>query len=791
MHWAEAACMVGGVVVPLAFHTYGSLGFEATKVAVVRLLALTLVVGWVASRLPALSAVSLARLRADRSIFSSPAVLPALTDAPVGRAFAGAGVLLLATVLATLVSTNWALSLWGSYDRLQGLVTLGAWMTLGCSAHLAARNQFAGRRLVSAWLMASVPICLYALAQAVRLDPLDWLNRPNGVSGTTGSSTALGGYVAMLVPLAVMMALESTRGLPLTMPPRITRRVATATGWWALLWLLVVVSFLTTVRGALIGLVASVLVASVASIWHFRAATARWRAVSSAIVLSGFVIALIVGGSRLSDAPGLASDAGESSASQRLLIWRTSLNAVASGEWRILVGFGPETQTAALERFYPVELAAGLPNARFDRAHNLLLDQLLGSGAIGLAALIFFLGSLIALGVAPSPVLEAGERRLCIGLGGSIVAYVVSGMYAFDWMTTGTLFWLVAGLLVGVNGHGRPVAGEPGAAVARAPVAPGSPRVRVTAWLGAAALGAALVPSMIAPLMADLYHTRALALRAGEAVAQSISPQLSAVEWMPGQDVYVLALGEGYAELARTATVATGPAPSGFDSLFKAMPATRNGLFAAARFSFERAVTLAPDDPYTHYHLGRLLSTWSAADRDADARAVHARDAAIALERAAQLGPSRVLFLDESASQLARVGRFDDAVSRLTAAMSLDRPTSERLARLGDIEAGRLNDAGARTWYERALQLDQRSAAAEHGLALLSRKSGDLASAAEHGQRASRSQTRNWEYHRDLALIYLDLQQGSDALVEARSARRFAPAWEWDELTDLVERSRR
>jgi len=50
---------------------------------------------------------------------------------------------------------------------------------------------------------------------------------------------------------------------------------------------------------------------------------------------------------------------------------------------------------------------------------------------------------------------------------------------------------------------------------------------------------------------------------------------------------------------------------------------------------------------------------------------------------------------------------------------------------------------------------------------------------------------RNWVYRRDLALILRDMERWSQALIEARAARRFAPAWEWDDLTVLVDTVRR
>src|SRR4051812_21796025 len=83
--------------------------------------------------------------------------------------------------------------------------------------------------------------------------------------------------------------------------------------------------------------------------------------------------------------PPDAGDGAGASFRQRVLIWQDATQAIAGP--RLTIGYGPETQTLALEPHFPVELAQRFPNARFDRAHNLVLDTLLTTGLIGLAVL--------------------------------------------------------------------------------------------------------------------------------------------------------------------------------------------------------------------------------------------------------------------------------------------------------------------------------------------------------------------------------------------------------------------
>ena len=790
--WAEAACLLAGVLTPLAFHTFGTLGFEATKGTLVRLLALILALGWLAA--------SAWRLRLPPQ---RPDVAAIWRSVPpparlLGMALAG---YVTSQVPATALSIAPSASLWGSYDRIQGLWTLLAWVTLGLGAAVAGRPVDRRRALVTAWLLASVPVCLYAVAQQFGLDPVDWLGRQLGVSSTLGSSTALSTYLAMLLPLTLARVVQSGRGVlgrtrADSAGPSGRRRAGLAlatlvyAGWVALLGVQLVVLAFAQVRGGALAAPVGLGVAATAIAWRRRRRVLPFAiAGSAALVVAGF-LALSVPG-----LPGELRDSGgweDSSARQRLLIWQASLETVAASGWRAVVGFGPETQALALEARFPVELSDRFPDARFDRAHNVLIDQLLTSGLLGVAALVALIVALVRVGVGV-PASEVDEAVLAGGLLGGLAANLAAGFYAFDSMSTGTLFWLMAGLLASPVLAPRPAlerAAAPrsreGPSDARAPMRP-----RVTIALAAASLGLATLPALLGPLLADLYHTRALALRAGEAPAASVGEELLAIRWAPERDVYAIALGQAYLEIARTTHAPESAQPGVFEDLYDLTPTGHDGLLRAARLSMERVAARSPLDPYSHLYVARVRVLRAEATRDPSERAAELAAAAASFDRAISLSPRRAQFYDEAASALLRLGRIDEAIGRYRAAEGLDRTTSERLARIGDAEAARGDPEAARARYAEALALDPRSAAAEHGLALLARGSGDLGSAAEHAERAARFQMRNWLYHRDLALIYRDLEDWPPALAEARAARRWAPAWEWDDLTALIEVVRR
>lgn len=798
--WAEAACVLAGSLTPLLFQPFGTLAFEATKATLIWLLGLLLVLGWCADRV-GWSRLPLAR--ADLAGLSAPARWVAL--ATLGYVGSQA--------VSTALSIAPSSSLWGSYDRLQGFVTLLAWVTLGVAAAVAGRAN--RRRLVDAWLFASIPVCVYGVAQHAYLDPIDWLSRPLGVTSTLGSSTALGGYLAMLIPLTIVRVVVAARALRACRPsqrrggrlgrPKLPSPSLVYAGWIALLALQGVVLLMAQVRGAILGLVLGVGVTAVGVAWRYRRPWLLAGLAATVLTVAGGVLLNV--GARAQPLTLQQDEVGardaepiawtdDSSVRQRLLIWQATLATLSGAGWRSWVGFGPETQVLALEARFPVELANRYPDSRFDRAHNLVFDHLLTSGVFGVTALVAVLATLLHAAMARWGDGRPDEPLLTAGLLGALAGNLGSTLYAFDSITTGTLFWLTAGLVVapGVVAE-RPnwtiqaaMSGKRDAG--RRPPDPAPPRFRVTVALAALALGAAVTPWVVAPMVADLYHTRALALRAGEAPAASVAPELSAVEWTSRHDVYLLALGETYLELARTTAAREAVSPSTFGDLATAMPTGRDGLFAAARLAFERAAETNPLDPYSHVHLGRSAMLRSEATRDPSERTQSLRAALQAYDLAAALGPHRASFYDEAGLAATLLGQSDVAIERYRQAAALDRLTSERLARIGDAEVARGDPAAARGRYEEALGLDPRSAAAEHGLALLDSAASDAVSALEHAQRAARFQMRNWVYRRDLAFAYQAVGQWPAALVEARSARRLAPAWEWDDLDTLIESAR-
>ena len=359
--WAEAACLLAGAATPLVFQTFGTVGFEATKAVLVRVLALVLALGWLSQRTR-----DLAGWRGERA-----------RGLDVGGSAGGPFVLVLSGLVASLaLSTALSIqplaSLLGSWDRVQGLVTVLSWIVLGIAAALAGREAISRRSMTIAWLAASVPVSLYALVQRANLDPVSWLHQPLGATSTLGSATALATYLAMLLPLTLARAVEAGRSLLVrdsgaeeAGPGRRRRqrreqeepgllgieRDGYALALWSGLFVLQGAALVAAqVRGGLLAAVVGLAVGGAGLAWRL------WPSRRRPAVVAGAGLALVAGGILIGGTLGDGS-VDTDSTGQRLLVWRATLETVATGGWRALLGFGPETQAVALEPRFPIELA--------------------------------------------------------------------------------------------------------------------------------------------------------------------------------------------------------------------------------------------------------------------------------------------------------------------------------------------------------------------------------------------------------------------------------------------------
>ena len=145
----EACLLLAVVGVPLFFSPYSVRIFEPDKVYLLRCLSLLIVLFWTVSRMESGFDDLFQSGQSGRSVFLSivrtPLVLPVLF-------------LVLSFLLSAILSVSPRVSFFGSYDRLQGVVTVLSYVVAFFAVLDTIRTREQIDRVIQGLVMTSVPI---------------------------------------------------------------------------------------------------------------------------------------------------------------------------------------------------------------------------------------------------------------------------------------------------------------------------------------------------------------------------------------------------------------------------------------------------------------------------------------------------------------------------------------------------------------------------------------------------------------------------------------------------------
>jgi tetratricopeptide (TPR) repeat protein len=195
----EAGWLAAVVATPLFFNIHSSRVFEPDKLTLLRSIALLMSVAWLIKFIDRQEWRSLdwLRWRSENSIWRMPFVLPVLLLVVV---------YLLSTLFSITRSVSWA----GSYQRLQGTYTTLSYIVVFALMIATMRSREQVSRLVTAVIVTSIPVSLYAMLQHFGLDPLPWGGNTQGrVAGHMGNSIFIAAYLIMVVPLTLARIVDA------------------------------------------------------------------------------------------------------------------------------------------------------------------------------------------------------------------------------------------------------------------------------------------------------------------------------------------------------------------------------------------------------------------------------------------------------------------------------------------------------------------------------------------------------------------------------------------------------
>lgn len=604
-----------------------------------------------------LGVIVLAALAVGRGVLERVAVVPRGWWLPV------VGVYAAALVLATATSSNRVVSVLGVFARWTGLIPYLAYLAL--MVLVVALGRPVLRPLVAAHVLALAVVVVYALAQVVGIDWVDWqVEGETPIFSAFGNVNFASGWTGAVLPLALYGALEA----------RATRLRA------ALAALVVGAVVVLWQAGSAQGVIAAGAgCALLLGIWAGQrqgdeardVALRRW---GPRAMIAGCAAALVAVAAYVAFRP----DAG---VTQRFHFWDAALAIFAE---QPLLGSGLDTYGDLFLSERSAEGAVRYGLERNEAPHSVPLGMLSNGGIVLALAYLAFVAVVAVILVRGLRRLEGGERLALAAFGGAWLGYQVQALVSFDVPPVALVHHTMAAAIVilGLGAEATRTVQLPGAADAR----------RRRRRRGGGASGADL--AVVAVVVAMALGLSVLATRPMRA------------ELTVGSAADLLDAGRGPEALQRLRTgIDLAPWEPSYKGLLASL-LVQAGQPQDAYDLFEEAAELDPGSVQLALSTARLaddLGRTEKADRwydearqrdpNSPATLVLIGQAALAtgeLEKARALGE--------------RAGELDpDGVSPLVL-------QGQALAAAGDAE-------GARARFDRALEVEPQNPAALEGLA--------------------------------------------------------------------------
>jgi len=477
----EATWLAAVVIIPVFFNIYSSRIFEPDKATFLRSLVLLALGAWL------IKLIEEGGVRWE-TMERKDSWLKTLWNTPL-LAFVAA--LVVIYIVSTIFSVSPRVSLWGSYQRLQGTYTTISYIVLFAAVIGNLRKQSQIDRLVNTIILASLPVAFYGLLQRNQIDPVPWGgNTTTRIAANLGNSIFVAAYLIMVVPLTLGRIVQSIREVIHSNAHTISN-VARTTIYLFIFALQVIAIYFSFSRGPALGLIVGIIFLVLLLTIHGRK---RWLSITwlgMAVLGVAFLFVFNLEGGPLESlrtSPAIGRfgrilDTESNNALVRKYIWQGAYDLVSPHPalkfpddstdkfnfLRPLVGYGPEGMYVAYNQFYPPELGhVEKRNASPDRSHNETWDALVITGLSGLIDYLLLFGALFYFGLKWLGLIRGRKNHYLFfglivagGIAGSVGAAIWQGI---EFVGVGLPFGMLIGLgfyLSMIGAFGRYPDGQP------------------------------------------------------------------------------------------------------------------------------------------------------------------------------------------------------------------------------------------------------------------------------------------------------------------------------------------
>jgi len=434
MSGVQLCAIILVAAVPLIVNPFGPDAYAGAKVQVLYGLTALMLVGWV---------------------FAA-----ALRAAPAWRVTApelAVWVFWLAVLVSSLASVNLRLTVLGAPGRSEGVLAVTAYVALFFVGAQYFGTASGVRRLIGAAGVGAAAVIGYGFIQ-LTLPPFfegegiigAWygsIGLPR-IFSTLGSPIVFGGYLTVIIPLILSLALSDS---PLSPSPRsLSPSPPSANALWLVLVVAgYVATLFTYTRAAWVGLAAgtavSFLLVGRSVLQQHRRALVISAGVTAAA--AGLLLAMLGGPAPIVERAASALTVQSGSAGQRVYIWEQTLSLIRQ---RPVLGWGLETlrevfpyNRPSLERYF------GRRPVLIDKAHNDVLQMAFSVGLPGAVAYIAIWILVLLSAYRVWRRTEGPSRVIAAGLVAAFVGYLVQAQFSFSTVGLAPLAWLLAGAVAG------------------------------------------------------------------------------------------------------------------------------------------------------------------------------------------------------------------------------------------------------------------------------------------------------------------------------------------------------